>query len=242
MSEADENTGNLTVAAGGLPAANGKLSRGKLIVIEGIDGSGKSTQLRRLTKRLTKEGFDFQSVRFPRYSEEHSALVRMYLSGDLGKAPGDVNAYAASSFFAADRFASYKKEPWGAYYDGGGTVFADRYTTSNAIHQGVKLPRDARADFFRWLYDYEFRLLGLPAPSVVFHLALPVSTALSRIGSRGGEKDIHERDTEYLAACAECAAEAAETLGWINTNAARSVNEIHTEIYTAAVRILREVR
>ncbi|MDR1328146.1 MAG: thymidylate kinase, partial [Oscillospiraceae bacterium] len=168
----------------------------------------------------------------------HSALVRMYLSGGFGQSPGDVNAYAASAFFAADRFASYKREPWGAFFDGGGAVFADRYTTSNAIHQGVKLPKSERADFFRWLYDFEFRLLGLPAPSAVFYLALPAKLAPERILARGGGQDIHERDAEYLADCAECADEAAEILGWTRVDAARYEDEIHSELCAAVKRFI----
>jgi dTMP kinase len=210
---------------------------GKLIVLEGIDGSGKSTQLRLLEERLGRDGVPFRSVRFPRYSREHSALARLYLAGGLGDSPGAINAYAASSFFAADRFVSYKTEPWGAYYDGGGLVFADRYTTSNAIHQGVKLPRGERADFFRWLYDYEFRLLGLPAPSAVFHLALPAPLARERISARGGGLDIHERDGAYLAECAECAGEAAAVLGWTAADASRGEADIHAELCEAVRRL-----
>jgi dTMP kinase len=157
----------------------------------------------------------------------------MYLSGALGEKPGDVNAYAASVFFAADRYASYKKEPWGAYYDGGGTVIADRYTTSNAIHQGVKLPRSERAEFFRWLYDFEFRLLGLPAPDAVFYLALPAALAKQRILSRGEGQDIHERDGDYLTECAECAELAAAILGWAPSDAARGEDELHRELCEA---------
>ena len=110
---------------------------GKLIVIEGTDGSGKSTQFRQLTERLTREGKTFQKLVFPQYSEPSSALIRMYLGGEFGSKPTDVNAYAASAFYAVDRFASYKKV-WGEYYENGGLILSDRYTTSNAVHQASR--------------------------------------------------------------------------------------------------------
>ena len=109
------------------------MKMGKLIVIEGTDGSGKSTQFRLLTERLAGEGREFRQLVFPQYAEPSSALIRMYLAGEFGTNPSDVNAYAASTFFAVDRYASYKKV-WGKWYEDGGLVVSDRYTTSNAVH------------------------------------------------------------------------------------------------------------
>ena len=142
------------------------MMQGKLIVFEGIDGSGKSTQFKLLTERLEKEGVPFRKVVFPRYKESSSSLLRSYLSGEFGSEPGDVNAFAASTFFFVDRFASYKSD-WGEYYKNGGTIICDRYTTSNAIHQGAKLPENELNDFLDWLYDFEFRLMELPRPDFV---------------------------------------------------------------------------
>ena len=133
---------------------------GKLIVIEGTDGSGKSTQFRLLTQRLENENIAFQKIVFPQYSEPSSALIRMYLGGEFGTNPSDVNAYAASSFYAIDRYASYKKI-WGQWYEQGGLVVCDRYTTSNAVHQASKEPEDRRQEFLKWLYDFEYDRLGL---------------------------------------------------------------------------------
>ena len=113
--------------------------KGTLIVIEGTDGSGKSTQFQQLRQRLEREQVAFRNVVFPRYQEESSALIRLYLNGAFGTRPGDVNPYAASSFFAVDRYASYRQD-WGDWYEQGGLVLCDRYTTSNAVHQGSKLP------------------------------------------------------------------------------------------------------
>ncbi|NLB28887.1 MAG: deoxynucleoside kinase [Clostridiales bacterium] len=204
---------------------------GKLVVIEGIDGSGKSTQFQLLKKRLERDGAEHETVSFPRYGDESSALIKMYLGGQFGTLPGDVNAYAASTFFAVDRFASYKKDLWGSFYDGGGLVIADRYTTSNAVHQGAKLPANERAEFFRWLYDFEFRLLGLPKPDAVIYLDINAEAAVERLGSRNGTKDIHERDLEYLYRCAVCLKQAADTLGWVRIDASGDAAEIHGRIY-----------
>ena len=212
---------------------------GRLIVFEGIDGSGKSTQFRLLCDRLAAEGLDFRRIVFPQYAEPSSALLRMYLNGEFGADPGDVNSYAASTFFAVDRYASYVKV-WRSYYLGGGLLLADRYTTSNAIHQGSKLPAAERADFFRWLYDFEFRLLGLPKPDAVLYMDVSLDTSLSQIRRRESETntkgDIHEADSAYLAKCLECGSLAADMLGWSRIRcesggAMLPAEDIHERIY-----------
>ena len=132
---------------------------GKLIVFEGVDGSGKSTQYKMLCKKLTDRGIPFRNLVFPRYSEPSSALIRMYLAGEFGDKPGDVNAYAASAFFAVDRYASFVQD-WREYYRSGGLIVTDRYTTSNAVHQAGKLPPEERGEFLRWLSEFEYDRLG----------------------------------------------------------------------------------
>lgn len=212
---------------------------GKLIVFEGIDGSGKSTQFQRMCTRLDHEGVAFQRLTFPQYKEPSSALIRMYLGGEFGENPGDVNAYAASTFFAVDRYASYAKV-WREFYAGDGVILTDRYTTSNALHQGAKLPEHERVGFFKWLYEFEFSLLGLPKPDTVYYMDIPVQEALSRIQKRqsatGVATDIHERDSVYLQSCWTCGEEAANYYGWqkircLEGGIARSETEIHEEIY-----------
>ena len=146
---------------------------GKLIVIEGLDGCGKSTQLELLPKALEEKGIKCKSVSFPQYESDSSALVKMYLSGRFGNKPGDVNAYAASVFYTVDRYASYK-ENWGEFYQKGGTVVSGRYTTSNAIHQTSKLPREEWEDFLNWLYDFEYNKIGIPKPDKVIFLDMPL--------------------------------------------------------------------
>ena len=151
--------------------------KGKLIVFEGIDGSGKSTQFKLLTERLEKDGLPFRKLVFPRYKESSSSLLRSYLAGEFGSKPNDVNAFAASTFFFVDRFASYKTD-WGEFYNNGGLIICDRYTTSNAIHQGSKLPENELNAFLDWLYDFEFRLMELPRPDVVLYMNIDLETSL----------------------------------------------------------------
>ncbi len=212
---------------------------GKLIVFEGTDGSGKSTQFARLCQRLEQEGRPFQRLIFPQYDKPSSALLRMYLNGEFGSHPGDVNPYAASTFYAVDRYASWK-QGWGEYYRQGGLVLADRYTTSNAVHQACKLPEREWEDFFRWLEDFEFGKLGLPRPDAVVYLDMPTDKAVSLLRAREAAThttaDIHEVDTDYLALCRRTALRAAGCLGWHRVACAdadgqvRSREEISREI------------
>ena len=207
---------------------------GRLIVLEGIDGCGKSTQFRRLTHRLEREGIPYRRLQFPRYSEPSSMLLRMYLQGDFGSEPGDVNAYAASTFFAVDRFASWKQD-WGAFYEQGGLVLTDRYTTSNAVHQASKLPRERREEFWQWLFHFEYTLLGLPRPDQVLLLDMPPEQAAALRQARAGAGDIHEDHSEYLRECRETALQAAEFDRWqvipcVRNGALRTIEEIGSEI------------
>ena len=208
---------------------------GKLIVLEGIDGSGKSAQYRRLTARFEREGLDYHSIVFPRYDQESSALIRMYLNGDFGSRPDDVNAYASSIFYAVDRYASYMTD-WKAYYQSGGVVLSDRYTTSNAVHQGAKLPPEEQPRFFDWLYDLEYVKLGLPRPDLVIFLDVDLATSEARMHRRqlktGKSGDIHERDTEYLQLCLDTGHRAAAHYGWrvvdfMKDGKEREVDEIY---------------
>lgn len=193
------------------------MAKGKLIVIEGLDGSGKATQAGLLVEALAAQGKAVRKISFPDYGSDSSALVKMYLAGEFGGEPGDVNAYAASSFYAVDRFASFKRD-WGQFYREGGIVVADRYTTSNAIHQCCKLPEAQWADFLTWLFDYEYHLLGIPAPDVVIYLNVDpaVSQRLMTARYQGDEskKDIHEGNLAYLRRSQEAAAYCRRTLGW----------------------------
>ena len=212
---------------------------GKLIVIEGTDGSGKSTQFRLLTERVAAEGRPFEKLVFPQYKEESSALIRMYRGGEFGTKPSDVNAYAATAFFAVDRYASYKKV-WGQWYENGGLILSDRYTTSNAVHQASKEPEETRGAYLKWLYEFEYEKLGLPCPDLTIYLDVPTDFTEKMMRSREAATnttaDIHEQDLEYLATCRRTGKAAAEFYGWTVINCVRdgqmrSIEDIHEEIY-----------
>ena len=221
---------------------------GKLIVIEGTDGSGKSTQFRLLTERVEREGREFRKLVFPQYKEESSALIRMYLGGQFGAKPSDVNAYAASAFYAVDRYASYKKV-WGEWYENGGLVLSDRYTTSNAVHQASKEPVEKLAEFLAWLYEFEYDRLGLPKPDLVIYLDVPTAYTEQMMRSReaatGTHADIHEQDMDYLATCRETGRRAAQFYGWtvidcVRDGRMRSIEDIHGEIYRHVAACLED--
>ncbi len=212
---------------------------GKLIVLEGTDGSGKSTQFRALTEHLTQDRRDFQTLVFPRYSQPSSALIRMYLGGEFGDNPSDVNAFAASAFYAVDRYASFQQD-WGSFYNRGGLIVSDRYTTSNAVHQTAKLPKEEQGEFLSWLYEFEYDRLGLPRPDLVIYLDVPTSFTEQMMRSReektGTQADIHEQDMAYLATCRETGRTAASHYGWqviecVHDGKMRSIEDIHKEIY-----------
>lgn len=190
---------------------------GKLIIFEGLDGSGKGTQTELTEKKLLELGKEPMRITFPNYASESSALVKMYLSGEFGQKPDDVNAYAASSFYAVDRYASYKTT-WGEYYRSGGLILSDRYTTSNAVHQCSKLPPMHWDGFLNWLFDFEYKKIGIPAPDAIVYLAVDpeVSQRLMTERYHGDEsrKDIQEKDVEYLARSRAAAEYCANALGW----------------------------
>ncbi len=222
---------------------------GKLIVLEGTDGSGKATQTRRLVQRLQAEGVDCREIDFPRYGNPFAEPAKLYLEGRLGDKPGDVSAYASSVLFAVDRYASYK-EDWGAAYEAGALIVANRYTTSNAVHQASKLPAGEREAFLDWLFALEYRYLGLPEPDLVFYLDLPTELTEAMMRHReqetGTQADIHERDDAYLRACRESARQIAAGLGWRRIDcsrdgAVRSIEDIHEELWRL-VRPLTEAK
>ena len=219
---------------------------GKLIVFEGTDGSGKATQARMLGERLRREGISFREIDFPRYGNPFAEPAKLYLDGALGKRPEDVNAYAASTLYAVDRFASYK-EDWGAAYEAGTLILANRYTTSNAVHQASKLPPAQREEFLQWLFDLEYHRLGLPEPDLVLYLDLPTELSERMMRRReqatGTHADIHEQDETYLRNCRMNARQIARDLGWSVINCARedqvrTVEDIHSEVWKRVKKYL----
>ena len=219
---------------------------GTLIVIDGLDGSGKQTQARLLRERLERERVPVRAISFPDYGQPSSALVRLYLDGRFGQAD-EVSAYAASSFYAVDRFASYMQF-WKDDYLSGHTILADRYTTSNLIHQMSKLPREEGGRFIAWLEAYEYDEMKLPRPDLVIYLDMypDVSRELLSVRYRRDErkKDIHEANFAYLQRCRGCALYAAERFGWrvIPCSDERrpfGIEEIAERVYEAAAACIR---
>lgn len=200
-----------------LEKKEGIVMAGKLLVIEGLDGSGKTTQTQLLKAALEKDGLPLRQIKLPDYDDPSSTLVKMYLAGDFGNTPDAVNPYSASVFYAADRYASYQRH-WKEDYLSGKLILADRYTTSNAVHQMVKLPREEWDEYLQWLQNLEFSRMQIPRPDAVVYLDMPVEVSQKLLTSRyhGDEqkKDVHEANTGYLKACRETALYAAEAMGW----------------------------
>lgn len=215
---------------------------GKLFVIDGTDGSGKQTQFKKLQERLTKEVIDYKTVSFPNYDSPSSSLVKMYLAGEFGENAKQVSPYIASTFYAADRYATFKKE-LEEYYNNGGTILADRYTTANMIHQAGKIQdKNERKKLLDWIWDFEFNLYGLPVPSEVFLLKMPPEVSIELMKDRENKftheaaKDIHERDKNHLIDAYNAACDVAKDYGWftiecVKDGKIRTIEDIHEEIY-----------
>ncbi len=213
---------------------------GKLIVIEGVDSSGKATQAKLLAQRLEAEGEKVRLISFPDYESDFSVPVKRYLAGDLGSDPSDVSAYAASVFYAIDRYASFQRK-WGEFYQNGGTIVADRYVTSNLVHQASKIDGD-KTEFIRWLSDLEYDKMELPVPDKVIFLDMPPAYAQKLMANRANKftgeqkKDIHESNSDYLHKSYTNAMEIAKICGWellscVKDEAIRSIEEIAEDIY-----------
>ncbi len=176
------------------------LQKGKFIVIEGTDGSGKDTQTKILFDRLRYGRFWAEKISFPQYQEESSKWVRKYLAGDLGS-PQSLGAFGPSTFFAMDRFGAAPKIR--AWLEEGKMVLADRYVDSNAGHQGGKIQnQDIRSDFLKWLYELEYDVLKIPRPdlNIILHVPSGISYELKekQRKEQGLKQDAHEIDLGHL--------------------------------------------
>ena len=226
--------------------------KGKLIIIEsGSDASGKATQTKKLYERLLEDGYNVRKVEYPNYDGESSALVKMYLRGDFGSKPSDVDPYIASTFYAADRYASFKTE-WEEFYNNGGIVLADRYTTSNMVHQASKMAKEDRDKYLDWLFDYEFNLYKIPQPDCVVFLDVPIEFSKKLMENRKNKitgedkKDIHESDLDYLEKSYNNSLYIADKYNWEKINCVeeenlRSIDSIHEEIYKVVVDKIKSV-
>ena len=222
---------------------------GKLFVIEGTDSSGKQTQLQKLKERLEKEGIEYKSISFPNYDSNSSELVKIYLNGELAQDPKEISPYIASTFYAADRYITFKKE-YNEYFENGGIILVDRYTTSNMVHQAGKIKDDAeRKKFLDWLWDFEFNLYGLPIPTQVIFLNMPTEYAIKLMENRKNKitkeekKDIHERSPEHLKDAYNEALKLSKKYNWyevqcVKDEKIRTIEDIHEEIFEEVKKYL----
>ena len=222
---------------------------GKLFVIDGTDGSGKQTQFQKITERLKKEGVNIKVASFPNYESESSSLVKMYLAGEFGENAQEISPYIASTFYAADRYATFKKELEN-FYNEGGIIFADRYTTANMVHQAGKIKDEKeRKKFLDWLWDFEFNLYGLPVPTKTFFLNMPTEYAIKLMENRENKitheskKDIHESNKQHLEDAYQAACSLVKEYDWyevkcVKDEKIRTIEDIHEEIYAEVKKYL----
>ena len=222
---------------------------GKLVVIDGTDGSGKETQMNILQKKLEERNIDFKRISFPNYVSESSSLVKMYLNGEFGKDAKMISPYIASTFYAVDRYATYKKE-LEEYYNKGGLILADRYTTANMVHQAGKIKdKEKRKEFLDWLWDLEFNIYKVPVPDKIFFLNMPICYVEQLIKNRknkfdeNAKKDIHESDKKHLIDSYEAACQVAQDYKWceikcIASDKIRKKEDIGDEIFRLVEEIL----
>lgn len=222
---------------------------GKIIVIEGLDGCGKQTQSEKLYQRLKDENYQVMKIAYPRYENQSSSLVKMYLSGEFGKEPSQISPYIASTFYAVDRYASYKQD-YEDFYKNGGILILDRYVTANMVHQAGKIDNiEEREKFLKWLWDFEFNLFGIPVPDKVFFLNIPPEVSQKLMAERENkfshekQKDIHESNKEYLNKMYDSACYLINKFSWDEINCTengnlRTIENIHEEIYKKTISVL----
>lgn len=221
---------------------------GIFVDLEGLDGSGKTTQTQLICTRLQQDGIAFKQIKLPDYESDSSILVRKYLAGDFGKNAGDVNAYAASVLYAADRYASFT-EKWGKEYNEGKLIFADRYTPANALYQMTKLDKAEWDEYLEWLFDFEYNKIGIPAPDKVIFLDMPVEVSqrlmTARYNGDESKKDVHEANVSFLNACREAALYVAQKYGWSVIECSENgeplpIEVINDKVYTLVLEALKK--
>ena len=210
-------------------------------VIEGLDGCGKSTQIKLLENDLAEKNQSFLHIKLPDYDSPSSTLVNMYLAGEFGTNAEDVNVYAASAFYAVDRYANFVLK-WRDTYKKGTDILADRYTTSNAIYQLAKLPEGKWDAYLDWLSDFEYNKMNIPKPDKVIYLDMPVKISQKLMSKRyegdASKKDVHEKNVTFLERCRTAALYTAKKWDWLIINCSagekpRTIEEIHLDILNA---------
>ena len=226
-----------------------EIKKGKLIVIEGTDSSGKETQTAMLFERLSEKISNLRKISFPNYESPACAPVKMYLAGEFGTDAEKVNPYPASTMYAIERYASYKTD-WGKFYNDGGIIITDRYTTSNMVHQASKIDNSQEKDMYlSWLEDLEYNKMGIPRPDLVIFLNMPTETAQKLMAERKNKitgedkKDIHEKNVEYLKKSHKNACEISKKYSWkeikcVEDDRLKTIEEISNEVFELVNEIL----
>ncbi|MGL4977177.1 MAG: dTMP kinase [Cetobacterium sp.] len=225
------------------------IKKGKLIVIEGTDSSGKETQTALLFEKLSEKIEKIRKISFPNYESPACEPVKMYLAGEFGTDAIAVNPYPASTMYAIDRYASFKKD-WGSFYNEGGVILTDRYTTSNMVHQASKIDDEIEKDLYlNWLEDLEYNKMEIPKPDLVIFLNMPTEMAQKLMAERKNKitgeakKDIHEKDAEYLKKSHSNACEISKKYSWseikcVEDGRLKTIEEISDEIYNLVMKTL----
>ncbi|MGL4424864.1 MAG: dTMP kinase [Cetobacterium sp.] len=226
-----------------------KIKNGKLIVIEGTDSSGKETQTELLFKKLSEKIEKIRKISFPNYESPACAPVKMYLAGEFGTDASSINPYPISTMYAIDRYASYKKD-WGKFYNDGGVIITDRYTTSNMVHQASKIENSLEKNLYLdWLEDLEYNKMGIPKPDLVIFLNMPTETAQKLMAERKNkitgedQKDIHEKDGEYLKKSHKNATEISKKYSWaeikcVENGKLKTIEDISEELFEIVMKTL----
>jgi dTMP kinase len=218
-------------------------ARGKFIVFEGIDGSGKRTQLESLARAFTQQGIPFSQISFPNYDGVLGKMVARFLNGEFGPL-ASVDPRFSALLYATDRLES--KLAIEAALASGKTLLADRYVASNLAHQGARVPAEKRGEFIAWLKTLEYEVNELPAEDFVIYLRLPVAEAHRLIGRKAAReytelsRDLQEADIAHLEAAAQLYDDLAAQPNWLtvecldaSSGSLRAPDAIHREILAA---------
>jgi dTMP kinase len=218
-------------------------TRGKFIVLEGIDGSGKGTQLEMLARAFESRGIAFNRVSFPRYVGFFGKLVANFLNGEFGPLD-DVDPHFSAMLYAGDRWEV--RPTLEADLAAGRAILADRYVASNLAHQGARVAPEKRAEFLAWLKEFEYRVYALPSEDLAVYLRVPAQEAQRLVGEKAKrdytelQRDLLESNLDHLESASEVYDELARQPNWVTiecyeaaARALRAPEEIHQEILTA---------
>lgn len=218
--------------------------KGKIIVFEGLDGSGKCTQSKLLFEYLKKRRENVHWESIPNYNSSSSSPIKMYLNKEITNNLYDINEYSTSSFFAVDRVINYF-QTWKKIYENGSIIICDRYSTSNMIYQLAKTKKSKWDEFLEWVEDYEYNKLTLPSPDMVIYLKVPIKISQDLIKKRSSP-DLYESNKDFLKKCSEAADYSSKKFNWNVINCSQngekidSIEEISEKIVNIVEKTLQK--